>query len=562
MKPKFKIFLIFIFILAFVLRVWQVGEIPTFISDEASIGYNGYSVLKTGRDEWGKLMPLSFKSFGEYKLPLYIYSVVPSVAIFGLNEFAVRFPSVLFGTLTVLLVFFLTKEILSQRQKQIANYSGEARSCYAGHLPIPFLASFLLAISPWHIQVSRMALEANLGLFLTVLAALFLLKAKKNAKFYCVSNKLVYYFSSLLFALTFYTYNSCRVFTPLFLLAYFYITRKEIIFRNIAKPLILFLLLILPLVFSGFAGSRERFYKVGIFQDPGIIAQINQQRGECQMKTSVAFCFFRYNKPVVYSQVFIKNYFSHFSYRFLFTQGAGLSQYGVPGQGVVYLWELPFLILGLIYLFKFKKIFLTLLAWLLIAPLANSLTGATHPVRAIFMLPILPIFSAVGVIISISFFSKRIYFRYLYTFLLVLVISTSLVAFGIRYFVLYPVVTDWNWQMGYKGLYQELTKLESQVDKIYVSKFYGEPHIFYLFYQKFDPHKYQTGEEIVRYDREDRWVNVDRIGKYFFVQEPREIYLNPGEILAEPLQEFSFENKILTTIKYRNGQTAFLILVK
>ena len=526
-----------IFLLAFSLRLWQIDKNPTFISDEASIGYNAYSILKTGKDEWGQFLPLAFKSFGEYKLPFYIYSVVPSVAIFGLNEFATRLPSALFGSLTVLLLFFLVKMIFSKTK-----------------LLISFLASFLLAISPWHIQVSRMALEANLGLFLTVLAALFLLKAKQKT--------LLYYFSLPLFALTFYTYNSCRVFTTLFLLTYFFIFRKEIKFRNIAKPLILFLLLVLPLIFSGFAGSRERFYKVGIFQDPGIIAQINQQRGECQIKSPRTSCFLRYNKLVVYSQVFIKNYFSHFSYRFLFTQGAGLSQYGVPGQGVVYLWELPFLILGLIYLFKLKRDFFILLSWLLIAPLANSLTGMAHPVRAIFMLPILPIFSAVGVTISISFFSKRIYFRYLYNFLLMLVIGASLVAFGVRYFVLYPAVADWNWQMGYKGLYQELAKLEPQAGKIYVSKFYGEPHIFYLFYHQYDPAKYQNGENVLRYDREDYWVNVDRIGQYYFVQEPNKVSLDNKDSLALSLQEFSFENKILTTIKYRNGQTAFLILGK
>jgi hypothetical protein len=213
-------------------------------------------------------------------------------------------------------------------------------------------------------------------------------------------------------------------------------------------------------------------------------------------------------------------------------------------------------------LLKFKKVFLTFLAWILIAPLANSLTGMAHPVRAIFMLPILPIFSAVGVIISISFFSKRIYFRYLYTFLLTLVIVTSLVAFGFRYFVLYPVVSDWNWQMGYKCLYQELTELESQADIIYVSKLYGEPHIFYLFYRQYDPARYQKGEDVVRYDREDHWVNVDRIGQYYFVQEPNQVSLGNKDLLALSLREFSFENKILTTLKYRNGQTAFLILGK
>ena len=71
-KLNSKVLLILILFLSFVIRIWQLGAMPTFISDEASIGYNAYSILKTGRDEWNNLLPLSFKSFGEYKLPLYI----------------------------------------------------------------------------------------------------------------------------------------------------------------------------------------------------------------------------------------------------------------------------------------------------------------------------------------------------------------------------------------------------------------------------------------------------------------------------------------------------------
>jgi len=544
MKRWQKICLFLIFVLAIVLRLCRVGEHPTFISDEASIGYNAYSILETGKDEWGKFLPLSFKSFGEYKLPLYIYLTVPSIAIFGLNEFAIRFPSVLFGSLTVILVFFLTKEILSKTKSSIINHKSS----------ISLLAAFLLAISPWHIQVSRMALEANLSLFLTMLGVLLLLKAKTNFKFY--------YFSFFLFALTFYTYNSSRIFTPLFLSFYFLTQRGKIKFNDIFRPAVLGLVVILPIIFSGFAGSRERLYKVGLFSDPGLVAQINEKRGECLTHQNQTVCVLRYNKPVVYALTFAKNYLSHFSPRFLFSEGAGLSQYSVPGQGMLYFWEIPFIFVGLGYLFKLRKEFLFLIFWILLAPLANSLTGTAHPVRAILMLPIFQIFSAVGIIASIVFFRKRIYFRYIFSGLLALVILVSVGGFAVKYFLYYPQVANWNWQMGYKNLYQELFRLEGDYEKIYVSKFYGEPHIFYLFYRKFSPSSYQQNKDVIRHDREDKWVNVDQIGKYYFVQEPEQISLKDKELLALPLQEFSFQGETVESIKYKNGQTAFLILKK
>lgn len=109
-KKNFK--LILIFILALCLRLFWLGRFPVSLNrDEAAIGWNAYSILKTGKDEWGEFLSLSFKSFGDYKMPLYIYFTVPFVALFGFSEFSVRFPSAFFGSLTVLLVYFLVKEL-------------------------------------------------------------------------------------------------------------------------------------------------------------------------------------------------------------------------------------------------------------------------------------------------------------------------------------------------------------------------------------------------------------------------------------------------------------------
>jgi len=532
MKFKSEILLFLILALAFILRIWQVGEIPTFISDEASIGYNAYSVLKTGRDEWGSFLPISFKSFGEYKLPIYIYSAVPSVALFGLSETATRLPSVLAGVAAVGLIFLLGRQLFSEK--------------------VGLLAAFFLAINPWHFEVSRMALEANLALVFILAGVYFLLFAEKNKK--------ALFLSFFLFTLSFYTYNSCRLFIPLFLFLFFFFQRKTwigILKRN-WLALVMVLVLSLPIFLSGFQGSSQRLTKVGIFTDPGIINRIEAGRALCFGENSPLLCRLFYNRPITYSQVFAKNYLSHFSLKYLFSQGSGLAQYSVPGRGALYPFELPFLILGVIFLFKKKRRENLILfgLWLLTAPIANSFTGEAHPVRALILLPVFPILSALGMVYVFDLVKKR-KLRLLFSFGLGLIVLICLFGYLTTYFFDYPQKPGSTWQEGYESLYQKLALREGDYDKVVVSKFYGEPHIFYLFYRRFDPRIYQDGQDVIRYVRSDAWVNVDRVGNYYFSQDGIEI---SGKVLyALPPQEVGEGLEILDEVLWQNGKQSFLI---
>src|SRR3989344_5210772 len=97
-----NLFIIAIIILAAILSLYKLGEVPSGLyQDETAIGYNAYSLLETGKDEHGVSYPLYFKSFGDYKLPVYIYLTAFSVKTFGLTGFAVRLPSAVFGILSV-----------------------------------------------------------------------------------------------------------------------------------------------------------------------------------------------------------------------------------------------------------------------------------------------------------------------------------------------------------------------------------------------------------------------------------------------------------------------------
>src|SRR5258708_2521385 len=144
-----KTFLILfgIVLIAACLRFYQLGVNPPSLTwDEVAWGYNAYSLGIDGRDEFGKFLPITYlESFGDFKPPVYAYLDVLPIKIFGLNEFAVRFPSALFGSLTVLIVFFLVKRIF---------YQSQFKEWYG------LTVSLLLAISPWHIMLSRAAFEA------------------------------------------------------------------------------------------------------------------------------------------------------------------------------------------------------------------------------------------------------------------------------------------------------------------------------------------------------------------------------------------------------------------
>src|SRR5689334_16268177 len=105
MKPSVIFITFVIFFLAFFARFYQLTQFPPGLTiDEVAIGYNAYSILKTGKDEWGNFLPLSFRSVGDYKAPILIYLTVPFIALFGETEFAVRLPVAISSLISVFVI--------------------------------------------------------------------------------------------------------------------------------------------------------------------------------------------------------------------------------------------------------------------------------------------------------------------------------------------------------------------------------------------------------------------------------------------------------------------------
>jgi len=345
---KSNLLLILVCSLFLITRIYKISEIPASVYwDEASIGYNAYSVLTTGKDEWGETLPLHFRAFGEFKLPVYIYFVVVSQFVFGMNTFALRLPAVLFGLLSIVGLYLLVLKLT--KQKTIALFS-----------------SFLFSITPWFFIFSRTGYEAVAGLALFIWAIYFLLLSFEK-KWYLL-------LSTILFVGSFYSYNSFRILSPLILGFVFVFNTYKKQFAVAIVAAIILLTSMVPLY---------KLYK----QDSGLS-----------------------RLQAVGSSAVVSNYFKNFSLSYLFISGDTNPRSQFPNQSQLYLIDAVFLVLGLIYIVRSKnpKLYL-ILGLLLLAPIPAAITKENpHALRSILMSPLLSIISAIGIsVIARNFATKQ-----------------------------------------------------------------------------------------------------------------------------------------------------------
>jgi len=482
-KIFYPILLGAVILLAFFLRfnkVWQ--DPPSLNWDEVSIGYNAYSILKTGRDEWGVKFPLDFKSYGEFKLPGQIYASIPGIAVFGLNELGVRITPVVYGTLTVFLLYFLAKELFKDRKVGIA-------------------ASLLLAISPWHIQLTRASFESSFSVFWVVAGVLLFVKGFKNKKYWV--------WSIIPFVISVYTYNAARVFTPIFLFILVLIYRKEV-FKNIkvfALGLTIFIVSMIPLVnffFSGQATARLKL--VSITDDPGFVQRVNKARGATNLPAPIPRLI--HNKVTHFAYVFAGNYLSHFTPDFLFINGAGHKQHHVQGIGEFYAVQAPFILIGVYFLFKGKNKWRWLIiSWLLLAFIPVSITVDSIPNALRTVLAVIPyeIICAYGFWKGYELFGKKKLLKIILVGVTLVLLLLQMKSYLNNYYNIYPKLYSRDWQYGYRQAVTYVGEHYSDYDLIVFSRTYGEPHMFTLFFLNWDPGKYQNDPNLVRYEAYD-WV--------------------------------------------------------
>ena len=433
---------------------------PSLNWDEVSLGYNAFSLLKTGRDEWGTILPLIFRAFGDFKLPAYVYFTVPV-------PFAVRLLSVIFGLLLIVISYLLGRRFFSNQ--------------------IGLITALLVAISPWTWWLSRIALEANAGAFLIVLGIYCLLSKKYNL-------------GILFLGLSVWTYNSARIFSPLFLLGFFFINRRHI--RLSTMNYLLITILFIPMFLQLLLPTGQARYQTLSLLDSGAIARIEQ------LQTTRPGGRLLYNKVTYWTGSFLKNYLSYISPNFLFLKGGNHYQFSIQNFGLLYLVCLPFFYFGVLDLIKNSKLKIknSLILWLLLAPIAGSLTrDAPHVLRAIPMLPLPMLLTAVG----LSRFGRNIK----------IIFIVGLLVSSIYYLVSannYRSNYSQSWQYGYAQTIQFIKDHYDQYDRIIFTKKYGEPHEFVAYYWPWHPANFQSQKQ---WDYHANWYWVNSLDKFTFVND-------------------------------------------
>jgi len=112
---------------------------PGYHRDEAALSYNAYSVATTARDEDGAFMPLFFRSFGDYKSPLYPYVLAGIFRITGPHKIVARAFSAVLGAIAVLLLGLLAKRL-------------------TGRTVVAVVVVVLAGLTPWLFELGRVAL--------------------------------------------------------------------------------------------------------------------------------------------------------------------------------------------------------------------------------------------------------------------------------------------------------------------------------------------------------------------------------------------------------------------
>ncbi len=545
-KIDFKIIILFlgIVLLAIFLRFSHLDQTPPSLNwDETSWGYNAYSILMTGKDEYGSKLPLIIRSFNDYKPGLYAYLLIPFISVFGLSDFIVRFPNALFGVLTVITTYFLAKELFKNRA-------------------IAFISMFLMAISPWSIQFSRFAHEGIVGLEFNLLMAFFFIKGMKNPKLLCLS--------ALFAGLSLYSYQNEKVFVPLFGLILLVAYIKDFIIvpkKYISAAFMVGLVVALPIIYITLTNpaSLTRAKGASFLNNPiGVLRQDQPERILKDKNNGDVIGLAIDNRRISYVKEIVGNYLVHYDPNFLFINGDVIPRHQASGMGHLYLIELPFLLLGL-YFFVFgkfdrkSKIFVIL--WILIVPIAASITwDVPNSGRTLNFLPTFQMIIAIG-IVSFYFIIKNAkfhrYIKYGIFGVIILLATFNFIYYLNQYFVQYRYFNSQAWQYGYNQIIPVIEKEYPNYKKIHVGTMVplDQSYIFFLYGLRFDPATYQKTSSSGEYQANH---NFDKFEFSNFDWKDRK----SGELYIGKANQFSGveESNIIKRIKFLDGSSDILIV--
>lgn len=438
MKINNKVVLIAILIIGFFFRIYHIKSNPPELYHDEIINYvSAKSIIETGKDLEGNLLPF-FSDRVEFRPPLYGYISYISARIFGEGIFAIRFPAVIFGLGTMIALYYLCLELTKNKTAAL-------------------ISAFILSVIPWHIHYSRIGWEPAPVLLLLLLGLLFTIKGINYRQ-----SKLVYLAFSL-FGLTVYTYHGAPLFVLLFMSVILY-SNFHYLKQN--KKIIIISILIYSAVILPYAYL--------ILSEPTFFNRANR----------IATFSQGINQQSVY--IFFRNYLSHYSLDFLFFKGDPNLRHGVQ-TGVLYLWMLPFLFIGFYYfIFKNKVVWIKslILLWLLIFPIGASLAndGYPHAHRSLIGMPLFCVLAGTGMWLFFNKVYKSKYLLIVSITLLTMIILYSLFNFSVKYFTVYPKLSQTWWYYGHKDIFIQIRKLGKNYRRVclgHINYWEAKPIVYY-----------------------------------------------------------------------------------
>jgi len=463
MKKITYLTLALIVLLGGFLRIYNLSNSPPSLNwDEAALGYNAYSISKTLKDEYGKALPVFTRSFDDYKSAIPVYLLVPSIEFFGLNEFGVRFPSAFLGTLSIILLFLITKHLFKDYR-------------------VALISSFVFAIEPWSVHLSRVLHEANIALFFTLLGFLLFLYSLNKSTFLVLS--------AASFGLAMYTYHSNKLLTPLFFLALVVINHRHLSKYSkkiITTSLIILAVFVIPFVILVFAG--QVFARVGstnifiLWPKTQVLESLVLGH---PVKRVLSLLF--HNQYFYFVWEVVGRYLAYFSPYNLFLREPQEPVTIIAGNSIFHPFEfIPWLI-GLVYLVRNHKKHKELLFLLLLSPVPAILTwNWFQPGRTMSLFAVFSILIGVGVVRLFEYLKiKRVLY---FSFIVYGLISAFYLFDAIN--VQLPNRDSGNWQPGFRETVPVVMELEKDYQQVIIETPHAQPYIFYLFYGKYPPDKY------------------------------------------------------------------------
>lgn len=589
MKRKYTIALLFIIVVATFLRLWRIGTVPvSLFADELDVGYHAYSILKTGRDYSGNLMPLHFQSLAEWRTPLYLYATVPTVALWGITPLGVRMPAVFFGILSVWAMYASVRQMLLRSSFRVDDVE-----------KISLLSAAVLAFSPWHIQYSRAAFEVTMLLSFYLYGLYYFFKAidKKPLKDAStvsleMKNQVAgggqYLWISLVhFLLTPLIYSSAKLFTPILLVMLLLIWWKDI--WALSKKYLIWALIAGVLVGAPtayatlYSGGTQRFGYISVFTDPTRETEIGVARetaahfrGETGLglEPSIIDKVF-YNKFTFWGERISANYYEPFSSEFLFIKGDLNLRHSIAEMGQLYKVEIITLILGLVYFFatfKDRKTKLFVGLWIVLGVIPSAITrdGGRHATRLIIILPPLAFLVAYGIY---SFKNLKGKLGFLLVALYALLFVGNFIFYQKEYWTENPWYSERWWHSGYKEAVQYVKEHESEYDTVLITDKNEPPWIFFGAYMQYDPTRWQEVKPDANWVDTDEYGRITMIDKYLFTSPQGQLYdwkVSPDTLVLSSEKEVGINLllepertpaglTLLKTVTYPSGIPAFYL---